>query len=166
MSHGFRRRPLALHLYTPKSSSPHLRHAIIPVRCVMDAEKLILILQYELRGHNFDTFVDNPPSVAHGGNGVVVPGCPKCRARLYTMDGYNTHLTQDVVPRQNTKRFEQMLSLRRLGFSISSWQHVGSWSFAFVMLLGNAHWVERGRALLQQLRDFVDGGSCYAAARS
>jgi hypothetical protein len=32
-------------------------------------------------------FVDEPPSIAQGGRGVVVPGCPTCEKDLY---GYPT----------------------------------------------------------------------------
>jgi len=41
--------------------------------------KLLRALQAEIRRHTFDTFVDQPPSIAQGGKGVVVPGCPACR---------------------------------------------------------------------------------------
>src|SRR5260370_42100026 len=37
---------------------------------------LLRALQTEIRRHTFDTFVDTPPSIAQGGNGVVTPGCP------------------------------------------------------------------------------------------
>jgi hypothetical protein len=45
----------------------------------MDNETKIRIFQSaksELMRHSWDTFVDEPPSVAAGGNGVVIPGCP------------------------------------------------------------------------------------------
>jgi hypothetical protein len=47
--------------------------------------------------HRFDTFVDNPPSVAQGGRGVVVPGCSVCRVRLQTVEQYIDHLTESVM---------------------------------------------------------------------
>ena len=37
--------------------------------------KLLAALQHEIRSHDFSTFVEKPPSVAQGGNGIVVPGC-------------------------------------------------------------------------------------------
>ena len=43
--------------------------------------------QRELHRHSFETFVDNPPSLAHGGKGVVKSGCPACKKPLYTMNG-------------------------------------------------------------------------------
>jgi hypothetical protein len=52
----------------------------------------------ELSRHTFDTFVDNPPSVAQGGKGLVVPGCPTCHKRLQTMNQFMRHLTDDVLP--------------------------------------------------------------------
>jgi hypothetical protein len=44
--------------------------------------KLLVEIQTELHRHNFDSFVDEPPSVAQGERGVVVAGCPKCKKRL------------------------------------------------------------------------------------
>jgi hypothetical protein len=46
----------------------------------------------------FSTFVDEPPSVARGGNGVVVPGCPLCKKRFGTTPQFLDHLTDDVLP--------------------------------------------------------------------
>jgi hypothetical protein len=42
--------------------------------------------------------VDTPPSIAQGGNGVVTPGCPACRKRLFTMANFMDHLADDVLP--------------------------------------------------------------------
>jgi hypothetical protein len=55
-------------------------------------------LQTEIRRHTFDTFVDEPPSIAQGGNGVVTPGCPACRKRLFTMANFLDHLADEVLP--------------------------------------------------------------------
>lgn len=52
----------------------------------------------ELQRHSFDTFVDEPPSIAAGGNGVVAPGCPACKKRLQTMNQFVAHLAEDVLP--------------------------------------------------------------------
>lgn len=62
----------------------------------MKKSELLRALQIEIRRH--DTFVDNPPSVAHGGNGVLVPGCPACRKRINTMAQFLDHLADDVLP--------------------------------------------------------------------
>jgi hypothetical protein len=42
-------------------------------------------LQTEIHRHTFDYFVENPPSMAEGGKGVVVPGCPPCRKQINAM---------------------------------------------------------------------------------
>lgn len=52
----------------------------------------------ELHRHDFSTFVEQPPSIAQGGRGVVVPGCPTCRKRFGTMPQFLDHLTDDVPP--------------------------------------------------------------------
>jgi len=59
---------------------------------------LLRALQSEIRRHTFDTFVDEPPSIAQGGNGVVTPGCPACRKRLFTMSNFMDHLADEVLP--------------------------------------------------------------------
>jgi hypothetical protein len=61
-------------------------------------QELLLIVQAELRKHDFDCFVDQPPSVANGGKGVVVPGCPFCKKQFYTMAQFIEHLSFDVLP--------------------------------------------------------------------
>jgi len=43
-------------------------------------------------------FVDGPPSVAQGGTGIVLPGCPACRKRINTMAQFLDHLADDVLP--------------------------------------------------------------------
>jgi hypothetical protein len=48
----------------------------------MTKPELLRALQTEIHRHTFDTFVENPPSMAEGGKGVVVPGCPACRKRI------------------------------------------------------------------------------------
>ena len=61
--------------------------------------QLLLILQQEIRRHSYDYFISNPPSIAEGGQGVCVPGCPACRKRLQTMNQFVEHLANDVVPK-------------------------------------------------------------------
>ena len=61
----------------------------------MKKSELLRALQTEIRRHTFDTFVDQPPSIAQGGNGVVTP-C--CRKRLFTMANFMDHLADDVLP--------------------------------------------------------------------
>jgi hypothetical protein len=60
--------------------------------------KLLAEIQAELHRHSFDSFVDEPPSVAQGGKGVVVAGCPKCKKRLQSMNEFLDHLAKDVMP--------------------------------------------------------------------
>jgi hypothetical protein len=64
----------------------------------MKKSELLRALQTEIRRHTFDTFVENPPSMAEGGNGVVVPGCSACRKRIHTMAKFVDHLADDVLP--------------------------------------------------------------------
>ncbi len=60
---------------------------------------LLFLLQQEIRRHDFDFFVDEPPSVAQGGRGVCVPGCPACKIRINTMPQFLDHLANDVLPK-------------------------------------------------------------------
>lgn len=39
----------------------------------MNARELLKLIQQEVQLHTLDTFVDEPPSVAEGGRGVVLP---------------------------------------------------------------------------------------------
>ena len=52
----------------------------------------------ELHRQDFSTFVDEPPSIAQGGQGVVVTGCPTCKKKFGTMPHFLDHLTDDVLP--------------------------------------------------------------------
>jgi hypothetical protein len=67
----------------------------------MKKSDLLRALQTEIRRHTLDTFVENPPAMAQGGKGVVVPGCPTCRKRLFTMQNFMevTPLTFVDTPR-------------------------------------------------------------------
>jgi hypothetical protein len=68
--------------------------------------RILQVGKAELMRHVWDTFVDNPPSVAAGGNGVVIPGCPACQKRINTNDQYLRHLSDDVLPVILRKAFE------------------------------------------------------------
>jgi hypothetical protein len=59
---------------------------------------LLAAIQKEIQRHDLSYFVDEPPSVAQGGKGVVVSGCPACRKRLNTISQFLDHLTTDVMP--------------------------------------------------------------------
>jgi hypothetical protein len=45
--------------------------------------ELLRALQQEIRRHDLNYFVHEPPSIAQG---VVVPGCPACKKRINTND--------------------------------------------------------------------------------
>jgi hypothetical protein len=51
----------------------------------MKKSELYAALRTEIHQHDFSTYVDEPPSVAEGGRGVVVPGCPTCKKRIGTL---------------------------------------------------------------------------------
>jgi hypothetical protein len=61
--------------------------------------ELLLALQQQIRRHGFDYFIDEPPSMAQGGRGVCVPGCPTCRKPIQSMNQFIEHLAGDVLPR-------------------------------------------------------------------
>ena len=65
---------------------------------MIDRDRLIRIAREELEKHAFDTFVNNPPSIAQGGRGVVVSGCPGCKKQMQSLNQFIEHLTADVVP--------------------------------------------------------------------
>ena len=64
----------------------------------MKKSDLLRALQQEIRRHDFNYFVHEAPSIAQGGNGVVVPGCPACMKRINTMSQFLDHLADDVMP--------------------------------------------------------------------
>jgi hypothetical protein len=64
----------------------------------MKKTELLRALQIELRRHDFSTFLTETPNIADGGPGVVVPGCPACRKRMFTMANFMDHLADDVLP--------------------------------------------------------------------
>jgi hypothetical protein len=64
----------------------------------MQKSVLLHELQQEIRRHDFNYFVHDPPSIARGGKGVVVPGCPACMKRINTMSQFLDHLADDVLP--------------------------------------------------------------------
>jgi hypothetical protein len=75
---------------SPISSQPNAR--------MNEKSELLLALQREIQRHDLSTFVDEPPSVAQGCRGVVVPGCPLCKKRFGTVGQYTDHLTKDILP--------------------------------------------------------------------
>ena len=82
---------------------------VLDILLDMDNEtktRMFQVSKAELMRHSWDTFVDEPPSVAAGGNGVVIPGCPACKKRINTNDQYLRHLSDDVLPVILRKAFE------------------------------------------------------------
>ena len=65
----------------------------------MDAAhaKIAEAIRAEFHKHRFDVFVDHPPSVAQGGNGVVVPGCAVCKIQIQTVERFVSHLCEKVL---------------------------------------------------------------------
>ena len=63
----------------------------------MQKSILLAATQMEIQRHDFSYFVDEPPSVAQGGKGVVVSGCPACRKRINTMGQFLDHRTNDAM---------------------------------------------------------------------
>jgi hypothetical protein len=59
---------------------------------------LLAAIQQEIQRHDFSHFLENPPSVAEGGKGVVVPGCPACRKMFNTITQFLDHLAYDAMP--------------------------------------------------------------------
>jgi len=55
-------------------------------------------IQKEIQRRDLSYFVDEPPSVAQRGKGVVVAGCPAAKGRINTMTQFLDHLTNDVMP--------------------------------------------------------------------
>jgi hypothetical protein len=73
----------------------------------MRKSELLHALQTEIRRHTFDTFIDEFPSMANGGKGVMTPGCPACRKRLFTMANFMDHPADEVLPAALNKLSEE-----------------------------------------------------------
>lgn len=63
----------------------------------MDVKRIISAVRREFQKHSWDTFVDEPPAISHGGKGVVVPGCPACKIRINTMNVFMEHVEEKVT---------------------------------------------------------------------
>jgi hypothetical protein len=59
---------------------------------------LLAAIQKEIHRHDLSYFVVDPRSVAQGGSGVVVAGCPTCRKRINTISHFLDHLAKDAMP--------------------------------------------------------------------
>jgi hypothetical protein len=65
---------------------------------MMGRDELIRVAREEMQKHSFDTFVDDPPSVAQGGRGHVVSGYPVCKKKFQSLNQFMEHLASDVLP--------------------------------------------------------------------
>lgn len=54
----------------------------------MKKSELLRVLQQEILRHDFGYFVDQPPSIAQGGKGFIVPGCPARMKRINTVNQF------------------------------------------------------------------------------
>jgi hypothetical protein len=63
---------------------------------VAERARLRTTVKAEFAKHRWDTFVDGPPSMAQGGQGVVVPGCSMCKVWLQTVSQFTDHLCEKV----------------------------------------------------------------------
>ena len=64
----------------------------------MKRSEFIFKLQQELVPHRMGIFCISERSVAQGGNGVMMPGCVKCRLNLQTDVQFIEHLLMEVLP--------------------------------------------------------------------
>ena len=64
----------------------------------MQKSALLAAIQQEIQRHDFSHFVENPATIAEGGKGVVVSGCPACRKRINSMSQFLDHLAYDAMP--------------------------------------------------------------------
>ena len=64
----------------------------------MKRSEFILKLQQELNQHRMGIFCTSERSMAQGGDGVVMPGCVKCRLNMQTDVQFIEHLVMKVLP--------------------------------------------------------------------
>jgi hypothetical protein len=63
----------------------------------MQKSTLLAAIQQEIYRHDFGTYVEDPPTIAQGGRGIVVAGCPACKKRLQSMNEFVRHLAEDAM---------------------------------------------------------------------
>ncbi len=64
----------------------------------MKRSEFILKLQRELREHRYDFFCTSARSIAQGGDGVIMPGCVKCKESFQTSGQFLEHLVMRIMP--------------------------------------------------------------------
>jgi hypothetical protein len=67
---------------------------------------LLAAIQKQIHRNDLSYFVDEPPSVAEGGKGVVVSGCPVYKKRINTMTQFLDHLTNEAMPALIDRRYD------------------------------------------------------------
>jgi hypothetical protein len=65
---------------------------------MIDRDHLIRAAREEMRKHSFDTVVDDPAAGVQSGDGRIVPGCPVCKRKFYSLNQFVEHLVSDVLP--------------------------------------------------------------------
>jgi hypothetical protein len=65
---------------------------------IQTKREILQAAKTEIMRHSWDTFCDTPPSVAQGGRGVIISGCPACKKQFGTNTRYLEHLADDVLP--------------------------------------------------------------------
>jgi hypothetical protein len=65
---------------------------------IMRKSVLLAAIQQEIQRHDFSHFMDESTSIAAGGKGIVVPGCPTCKKRLNTVGQFLADLSNDAMP--------------------------------------------------------------------
>ena len=63
----------------------------------MKRKEFIFLLQRELRLHSFAVFCSTERSMAEGGDGVMAPGCVKCKMNFQTREQFMSHLLMQVL---------------------------------------------------------------------
>lgn len=64
---------------------------------MLDRRQVVAVIGKEFEKHRMDTFVDNPPAIAQGGNGVVVCGCSICKERRETDTQFMRHVASHII---------------------------------------------------------------------
>ncbi len=79
--------------------TPARRATISPLgSSTVQKSVLLAAIQKEIQRHDLSYVVDEPPSVALGGKGVVVSACPACKKRINTTGQFLDHLANEVMP--------------------------------------------------------------------
>jgi hypothetical protein len=64
---------------------------------------MLAAIYREIQSHDFSSCVDDPPSVAQGGKGIVFPGCMNCRIQINTLSKFLTIWQMTRCPRYSIR---------------------------------------------------------------